>query len=241
MGWTMTCLQTGWSRRRYPGPSPCGRHLAAVAAAAIVLAIPAGTGAQEPDSQLNALMERLRTNWESLDGLTARFTHTFEWVLAGETQVTRGRLWIAGRTRFRLELEGRVMVSDGDTIWDWDQEQNQVLIFNADPERGISNQQQLFLAYTEGVDVEGLSEETVDGTLYVSVRIHRQAWEDPSSVDIVIDTDRLLAVRADYADGAGNTHAYVLDDIRTGPQEETHFTFSIPAGVTVVDMRPPGD
>jgi len=201
---------------------------------------PQPSRAQEPPDQLAGLMTRLQANWESLEGLSARFTHTFEWVLAGETQVTRGRLWISGRTRFRLEFEDRIMVSDGETIWDWDQAQNQVLIFNADPERGISNQEQLFLAYTEGVEVEGLSEENRGGTLYVTVRIQREAWEDPSSVDIVIDTERLLAVQAEYADGAGNTHTYELHDIDTEAQSPEHFIFAIPEGVTVVDMRPPG-
>ncbi len=190
--------------------------------------------------QLAGLMNRLRANWESLEGLSARFTHTFTWVLAGETQVTRGRLLTSGRARFRVEFENRILVSDGTTVWDWDRDQNQVLLFNAGPERGIMNQEQLFLAYTEGVRFEGISEQTRGGTLYVTVRIHRAAHEDPSSVDIEIDTARLLAVRAEYVDGAGNGHTYVLQDIRTGPQDQASFSFTIPEGAVVVDMRPPG-
>lgn len=114
-------------------PIPAAIALAAVAG--MTFSAPAAAQ-QERERELLNVMAGLRGTWQELEGLEARFDHTFEWVLAGETQVTRGRLWLAGRNRFRLEFEDRVMVSDGTTIWDHDKKQKQVLLMNADPSRG---------------------------------------------------------------------------------------------------------
>jgi outer membrane lipoprotein-sorting protein len=192
---------------------------------------------QSHTRELLDLMADLRTTWQEMEGLTARFDHTFEWVLAGETQVTRGRLWLAGRNRFRLEFEDRVMVSDGTTIWDHDRKQNQVLLMDADPSKGITSQQQLFMAYTENVNATWVREEGSGDRRRVVIRIDRGPNEDPQAVDIWVDPLRKLAVQAAYTDGAGNNHRYEMDEIEIGPQPDERFTFTIPEGVTVVDMR----
>lgn len=69
------------------------------------------------------------------------------------------------------------------------------------------------------------------------VRIDRGEGEDPRVVDIWVDPVAMLATRADYTDAAGNNHRYEMTDVTPGPQPEEKFTFTIPEGVTVVDMR----
>lgn len=206
-----------------------------------LVTLPPTVAAQESHTrELNEIMSGLRSRWQEMEGLSASFTHTFEWILAGETQVTRGRIHLEGRNRFRLEMEGRTMVSDGKTIWDYDSRKNQVLLHSVDPERGLATQEQLFLAYTEDVDVEWVKEEGRRNNRIVVVRLLRGEDFDPREVDVWIDVSRLLAVRAEYTDGAGNNHSYVLEDVQLEAQEEDLFSFTIPEGAVVVDMRPPG-
>jgi outer membrane lipoprotein-sorting protein len=215
-----------------------GRTCQALLLGGILFSAPTTLFAQQSNTrELLDLMAGLRTTWQEMDGLAARFDHTFEWVLAGETQVTRGHLWLSGRNRFRLEFEDRVMVSDGTTIWDHDMKQKQVLLMNADPAKGIANQQQLFMAYTENVDATWVREEGSGDRRRVVIRIDRGPDADPKVVDIWVDPLRKLAVRASYADGAGNNHRYDMEEIELGPQPDEKFTFTIPEGVTVVDMR----
>jgi chaperone LolA len=197
-----------------------------------------GEAQQSHQRQLVSIMSQLRTNWQDLDGLSARFTHTFEWVLAGETQVTEGDIYLAGRNRFRIEFDGRVMVSDGTTLWDYDPKQNQVLLYRVDASRNITTQEQLFAAYTENVDAEWIREEMKGETRIVVIRLLRGEDADPQRVDVWIDTGRMLATRAEYTDGAGNDHIYLLRDIEVGEQPADKFKFDIPEGVIVVDLRP---
>ena len=197
-----------------------------------------GEAQQSSQHELTLIMSRLRENWQDLEGLSAKFTHTFEWVLAGETQVTEGDIYLADRNRFRIEFDGRVMVSDGTTLWDYDPRQNQVLLYKVDASRNITTQEQLFAAYTENVNAEWVREELRGEKRIVVIRLLRGEEADPESVEVWIDTELMLAMRAEYIDGAGNDHTYLLEDIETGEEPAEKFTFDIPEGVIVVDMRP---
>ncbi|MFO7768284.1 MAG: outer membrane lipoprotein carrier protein LolA [bacterium] len=199
------------------------------------------TPAQEPESrEIGRLMNGLRTRWNEMEGLYARFIHTFEWVLAGETRQTRGELWLSGRDRFRIETGERTLVSDGEVLHDYDPDQEQVLLNDVDPRRGILTQQQFFAAYTEDVDVSWVGEEGRGEEQRVVLDLDRGAERDPSRVRVWVDPSRLLVTRAEFDDGAGNHHIYSMTELRTGPQPAERFTFEVPEGVTVVDMRTPG-
>ncbi len=190
--------------------------------------------------ELADIMSRLRSSWQDMPGLSARFTHTFEWILAGETQVTRGHIYLVGRRRFRIEFDGRTMVSDGTTLWDYDSQQNQVVLYGVDSSHDITTQEQIFAAYTENVSVEWVREEQEGTRRLVVIRLLRGEDADPRTVDIWVDTGRMLAVRAAYTDGAGNNHLYVLEDVEVGELPDERFRFVIPEGVVVVDLRPGG-
>lgn len=197
--------------------------------------------AQEPGAQeVGRLMNGLRSRWAEMEGLYARFVHTFEWVLAEETQQTRGELWLSGKDKFRIETGERSLVSDGEILFDYDPSQQQVLLNDVDPRRGILTQQQFFAAYTEDVNVRWVREEGREDERRVVLDLERGPEREPGQVRVWVDPERFLVTRAEYDDGAGNHHIYNMTELRTGPQPPEKFLFEVPPGVTVVDMRTPG-
>jgi outer membrane lipoprotein-sorting protein len=195
---------------------------------------------QEQDERVVAVLAALEDRWDNLPGLSAEFTHTWEWVLAGETQVTTGLMRLASENRFRIETEDLVLVSDGTTIWQHTPSQNQVVIDNFNPRRPNATPEQLFLAFTEESRAEWLREEGRERARQAVIRLHRSEAADPATVDAWVELERMLVVRLEYADGAGNRHRYELDDIRLTEQAQEYFRFTIPEGAIVVDLRPGG-
>jgi outer membrane lipoprotein-sorting protein len=194
----------------------------------------------DPD-EIRRVMNGLRSRWSTMEGMACRFVHTFEWVLAGTTQSTQGRLWLGGRDRFRIETTERVMVSDGRLLWDHDLRQNQVIINQVDPERGVVTQQHLFVAYTEEVEVEWRGEERDErGRLQtMTLRLTRGPQADPPVVQVKVDIERMLVTLVEYADPAGNRNRYDLEEISLGRVAPERFQFTIPPGARAVDLRPP--
>jgi chaperone LolA len=195
---------------------------------------------QEQDERVVGVLSALEERWDKLPGLSAQFTHTWEWVLAGETQVTTGTMRLAARNRFRIETPDLILVSDGTTIWQHTPSQNQVVIDNFNPMRPNATPEQLFLAFTEDSRAEWLREEGRGSSQQAVIRLHRSETADPATVDAWVELERMLVVRLEYADGAGNRHRYELDDIQLIEQAEEHFRFTIPEGAIVVDLRPGG-
>lgn len=210
-------------------------------ASVTLLARPIPAAAQTGGArEIGRIMQGLRERWDSLPGMSASFTHTFAWVLAGETQVTKGHFWLGPDDEFRVETGDRILVSDGKILWDYSPKQNQVLLNVVDPTRGVVSQQQLFSAYTEDVNVEWVSEKTQGDVRRVVLRLDRAPGADPNQVTVTVDTSRMLVVDAVYTDSAGNHHRYTLSDVVVGEQPAERFHFEVPAGVTVVDLRPGG-
>lgn len=195
---------------------------------------------QEQDERVARVVTALEERWDNLPGLSARMTHTWEWVLAGETQVTTGSIRLADRNRFRIETEDFVLVSDGTTIWQHTPSQNQVVIDNVNPGRPNATPEQLFLAFTHESRAEWLREEGRGRSRKAVIRLHRSETADPATVDAWVEMERMIVVRLEYTDGAGNRHRYELDEIQLVEQSEEQFRFTIPEGAIVVDLRPGG-
>jgi outer membrane lipoprotein-sorting protein len=217
------------------------RRAGAALLALLFVARPAGTAAQAGSAEETArLLGQLRERWRTIPGLQAKITHTFEWVLAGETQTTRGTLELAGRDSVRIETGDVTIVSDGRSIWQYTPAQKQVVIDRVDPARGIVTPGQLFTAYTEDVTAHWVREERLGRLRMAVLHLERTGEADPRALDVWVDTRDLLVMRLEYRDGAGNNHRYLLDEVVVAPQDPARFTFLVPEGVTVVDLRPPG-
>jgi chaperone LolA len=198
------------------------------------------TAQDRNERELARIMEGMDQRWESLPGLTARLTHTWEWVLAGETQITEGSIFLADGNRFRIETENLTLVSDGKSIWQYSPSQKQVIIDRIDPLKPNASPEQLFVAFTKNARPEWIREEREGRSRFSVIQLHREETADPRTVEAWVDTERFLVVRLSYTDGAGNHHRYELDDIEVAEQSDDRFKFDIPEGVVVVDMRRPG-
>ena len=205
------------------------------------LLIPAAVSAQDRNErELARIMEGIDQRWESLPGMTAQLTHTWEWVLAGETQITTGSIFLADNNRFRIETEDLMLVSDGRSVWQYSPSQKQVIIDRIDPLKPNASPEQLFSAFTRNARPEWVREEREGRSRFAVIRLHREEAADPRTVEAWVDSERFLVVKLLYTDGAGNRHRYELDDIEVAEQSDERFKFDIPEGVVVVDLRRPG-
>jgi outer membrane lipoprotein-sorting protein len=182
------------------------------------------------ERELVRILEGMDQRWESLPGLTAQLTHTWEWVLAGETQITEGSIYLASGNRFRIETENLTLVSDGKSIWQYSPSQKQVIIDRIDPLKPNASPER----------PEWVREEREGRARFAVIQLHREETADPRTVEAWVDSERFLVVRLSYTDGAGNRHRYELDGIEIAQQPDDRFEFDIPEGVVVVDMRRPG-
>lgn len=102
---------------------------------------------QESDPQAKAVLEKMREKYEAYNTVKAKFTIEYEF--PGEEKVKESGVLTQQSEKYRLELDGRTLVSDGTSVWLYIEKNKEVQINDAEEDEGggITSPQDLLRAY----------------------------------------------------------------------------------------------
>lgn len=185
------------------------------------------------------VLEKVRKKYNSIKDIELTFTQRVTFEMARIEQNTEGTLFLKKENNYRIELEEQTIVTNGKTVWSYSVQNNQVLIDNFKPdEQALSPERILtgapgdFYATVVGKESIGRSETTVlklvpknDQSVIKSLRL----WVDPKDWFIK---------KAEVQDAGGKETTYVVSDLKVNTGvKDAKFTYQIPEGAEVVDLR----
>jgi len=201
-----------------------------------VILVCASIGAAETAEEV---IENMREKYESIEDAEIRFRQHVRFPMANIEQEVGGLLTMKRGNRYRVEFDGRTIVTDGTTVWSYSRPNNQVLIdaFAMD-ERSFSPENILVRAPSEFVPTLLGQERYRDVELTVIKLVPRDDQAFLQSMKVWVDPDTWLMEKVELVDANGKETTYVVEEIRinTGMSDE-QFRFHIPDGVDVVDLR----
>ena len=204
----------------------CGMMLAPVAS------LRAGDTAQD-------VLERVKKKYEKMDDAEVRFTQKARFPMAKLEQEVTGTLYFKKSNKYRVTFEGHLVVTDGETVWSYSEQNNQVLIDNFKlTERSLSPERILTAAPEDYMATLIGREKTAKGEAFLLKLIPHDASSLLKSMKLwVHDTDWLIH-RVELLDqhGKETTYNVLTFHTNTGIDDST-FVFQAPAGVDVVDLR----
>ena len=213
--------------------NPLARVTAPIAALFLVFRVAA---AQETAENI---VKKVRDNYEKLKSLQADFVQNYTWSLAGETQTVEGKLLLKQGDRYRVETAQQLIVTDGTTVWTYSAEKRQVFVDHLSKTSDQPLPRELLIKYTRDFKAKLLAPEKLAGEEYYRLRFAPK--DDDSFVHEVtawIDPDTWLARKIEQHDINDNVTVYELKNVqRDLAVPDQSFTFKIPDGVEVVDMR----
>ena len=169
----------------------------------------------------------------------ADFVQDFLWKMTGEKQSLSGKISLMGEDRFFVETEDQIIISDGKTLWMYNKIANRVLIDKLINSDETLLPRQILLKHTD--DYIGLvqREEKVEGEwCYL---LHLTAHTEDTFIPIVkvwVQKNKWVPARIEQIDINDNITTYHLNNIVTGlPLDKKIFTFTMPEGAEVIDMR----
>jgi outer membrane lipoprotein carrier protein len=195
------------------------------------------TPARADDAQ--DVLEKVRKKYESVSDATLKFSQEVRFPLAGINQRTEGKLLLKKSNKYRVELDGQTIVTDGQTVWSYAEATNQVLIdrFKLNermltPERLLTSAPDEYLPQIVGSERIGSAETVV---------LSLTPKDDGSSIRLLkiwVDDGTSLVKQVAVLDVNGKKTTYTVRDIdiNTG-LDDGRFVFEIPEGVEVVDLR----
>jgi len=191
------------------------------------------------------VIERVQRQFDKLKTLSARFEKKHFWKLVNQTQSVGGELHVQKPNRFRLESEIRTVVTDGETAWSYDPQNEQVLLNDYVAVEGDRSYEKLLFdlvllgGYEDRFTPKYVKEEKIRGRKCHVIDL--RAIEQDAYVETVrlwIDTKEWLVRRIEYKNINGDVTIYELDQLKKNKKpKDGVFSFVAPPGVEVVDLR----
>jgi outer membrane lipoprotein carrier protein len=179
------------------------------------------------------VLENVKETYDRIKDARLIFSEKVVLETAGIEQTVAGTLYVKKEHRYRLELPERTIVTDGTTVWSYSAPSKQVLIdrFKLTPE-------QILTGATGAYQATLIGRETVKGTELIVVKLIPKNASVLQSLKLWVDPDSWLIRRVELIDINDKRTDYSISDIKTDMNlPDTTFTYRIPQGVEVVDLR----
>ncbi|MCX6639013.1 MAG: outer membrane lipoprotein carrier protein LolA [bacterium] len=212
-----------------------GSILPILAILALIL-YPLMTFAEESE----AIIQRVQKKFESLSTLSLHFEIRYHTTGATDTAQDESRLILAKGDKFRLESPSRTIVSDGENIWMYDPQQQQVIIRHANDHQGdLLNPRQILFDYPSKYRVEKVQKGSYAG---ISCDILTMMPKDPADptrkLQVWVDRTESYTRKIIVEDTADNIMTFEFENFTSGQNmPENTFNYSTPKGVEVIDLR----
>lgn len=192
-----------------------------------------------PGISAEKVIKKVQKKFDSIRDFSAEFQETFHWELADETQSIKGKIYLKGGDKFRLETQDQIIVSDGRTLWTYSPITNQVIIDDLEKTEEALLPRDLLFKYVREYSPHLLAEEKTKGRrIYKLELIPKDRDEFIQRMEIWVDGKDWITKKISYIDINGNKRIYEISNIRINQGlEEGFFIFKIPQGVEIIDMR----
>lgn len=208
-----------------------------VALSLLALAFSTFVYAQQ-DPAAREILDAMSNKYRKVPAFTADFTYTLENPQENLNEAFQGKITVKG-LKYKLALEGQEIINDGETVWTYLAEVNEVTINTFSPGDAEINLNNIFDLYKTGYKYL-LVDELTNATI--------------KTVDLVPDDKNLnyFKIRMEIAnagsalnsfkifDKTGNRYTYTINKFAEQPSlQDKEFTFDVAAhkGVEVIDFR----
>lgn len=185
------------------------------------------------------VIKNIESALEKAGSLQIDFKETYVWSFTGVEQSSEGRLLLEGEDKFRVESGGQVMVSDGKTLWSYSAPDKRVIIDWMENNEETMLPRRMLFHYSRDYDLRVDGEETVNGAGCLKLLFTTQSGETMfPEVTVWVNKDSWMIVQVRQTDLNGNETEYLLETVKTNMTFDPDlFTFTVPEGSEVVDMR----
>lgn len=186
----------------------------------------------------DALLERMRSKYESLTALRASFVQQTTSDFLESDDVFTGMIVLSG-DQYRVETPGHMFVSNGETVWVYNEADEQVLINNHEDDETSFSISRFFFEYDDSYRVDNTAREVLNGEVFYQLQL---IPTDPESffseVRMWLRASDNLVTRLHVSDLNETQMLFELENIEINPAlPNDTFAFEAPEGVEVVDLR----
>ena len=194
----------------------------------------------QSDARAHEILKGVSAKYKSFNSLEADFTLTLDNPSEKIKDTQKGTVALKGN-KYKVEIGGQTIVSDGKTVWTYLKDANEVQITEATNDKDAITPTNIFTVYEKGFKSKFLEEKKVDGkTIQVIELVPEDSKKPFFKVQLNIDKADKMIQSAKLFDKNGNHYIYTLNNIKPNSvANESIFTFNTTKypKIEVVDLR----
>ncbi|MCX8057434.1 MAG: outer-membrane lipoprotein carrier protein LolA [Ignavibacteria bacterium] len=191
---------------------------------------------QKEISNPESFIKEVQSKYAELDNIVIDFTQEISSTAVEGKQLLRGKLFYQKQNRYRLEINGQIIVCDGSTVYSFSRKAKRVVITNY--EENFYSPQNLLIEIPNYSKIQLLSEEKIkDKKVFKFSLSPSRSNPEFKSMFLWIDQNKNIW-KIQTEDWAGNNYTFTVQKFLFNQDLKNElFKFNIPAGVKVVDLR----
>lgn len=178
-------------------------------------------------SEVNLLKE-VQTKYESIEDFRAEFRQ-----ITGTGHVSTGTFYYKSKDHFRIELDDRTLISDGESIWNYSPKTDKVIISLSEEESNSFSIDDYIYEYPKQCNINY----DTDGNLDVVILKPQNGELDFKEVKLWINENRIIQ-KLQLIDLMDNRFIVELTKTKLNNDlSDDLFTFTPNEGTNVIDLR----
>ncbi len=192
------------------------------------------------DKEAQKILDAMSNYYQEIGSFESDFSYSMEIPDQSGAEEFEGQITVMG-DKFRLKMGGQEVINDGETVWTYLEEANEVNIDDYDPEEGDISPTQIYNAYQRGFKYAYVEDETIEGANYQVVDLIPENTNNQFyKIRLHISEDNKMLKRWKIFEKNGTRYTYEINNFNPDAAvEDDAFTFNKKQhkGVEVVDLR----
>lgn len=208
-------------------------------AISLLIAITALVQAQVQDKKANAIMKEVTDLTRSYKSIQIAFDYLMENKTAGINETFSGTLLMQG-DRYRVDVGGQHILSDGKTLWTYNKDAGEVQIHDAGDAMDAMVPSKLLTTYSDEFRAKLIREDKEGGRKIWIIDMNPTSTKSFHKVRLHIDQMRKQVTSLSIHEKNGTTFTYRIKDFKTNLNlDPAAFVFNKKdyPGADIIDMR----
>jgi len=192
------------------------------------------------DPRALTILDNMSNKYQNMGAYLANFTYSLHNEQEGISESFDGSLLVEG-DKFRLIMAGQEIYCNGNTVWTYIEEINEVNIDNYYPEEMEMSPSNIYAAYKKGYKYQFIEEIKTNGSTSQIVDLVPEDTGSPFfKIRLEIGKDNLNLNSWEIFDKNGNRYNYSVKSVQVQAnksQKEFEFDLKRYPGVEVIDLR----
>ena len=182
----------------------------------------------QSDKQSQAILKSISAKYKSFSSLKVDFTYTIDNPKAKTNETQTGTIQLKG-IKYKLEIKGQEVISDGKTVWTYLKDAKEVQINEVNTKEDAVTPSTIFTIYEKGFE-SVFVEEKKEGTKLVQIIDLKpvDTKKNYFKIRLSIDKNEKLVISTKIFDKNGNHYTYAIKQFSPNlPLQDALFTFNV--------------